>query len=474
METTIIEIIISAAQNEVSDFKKWGFDIIPHRTVMMKGFETPDGNRLNVEDAFKNDVHPFRVAIVCAMWLTGFDVECLQTLYIDKPMKAHTLMQAIARANRIYPGKDCGVIVDYNGMLNSLRAALADYALGDASGEGGEADPAIPLDEYVPALVEAIEAAEKHLRDLGFEPDRLKGATGFIRIAALRDAVDALYTTDESKRRFQIMAREVFSRMKTLILEPSIRPYYIRHDDIETIYKKLDERRDTADVTEVLKEIHKIVNGAICTQTPGDDQAEELRVDLSQIDLEKLRAEFAKKVKHKHSTLHDIREIVEKKLAEMLARNPTRMDYNKKYEVIIANYNSEKDRVTIEETFAKVVMLVAEMDEELKRHVCEGLSEEELTLFDMLLKDNISKVDREKLKQVSKELLTALKGHLAMIPIWTKNAATQADVEILILNKLCSSLPRPLFTDDDASALAKKLYDLVWQQSEGDFRGSLR
>lgn len=255
--------------------------------------------------------------------------------------------------------------------------------------------------------------------------------------------------------------------MKTLILEPSIRPYYIRHDDIETIYKKLDERRDTADVTEVLKEIHKIVNGAICTQTPGDDQAEELRVDLSQIDLEKLRAEFAKKVKHKHSTLHDIREIVEKKLAEMLARNPTRMDYNKKYEVIIANYNSEKDRVTIEETFAKVVMLVAEMDEELKRHVCEGLSEEELTLFDMLLKDNISKVDREKLKQVSKELLTALKGHLAMIPIWTKNAATQADVEILILNKLCSSLPRPLFTDDDASALAKKLYDLVWQQSEG-------
>ena len=135
--------------------------------------------------------------------------------------------------------------------------------------------------------------------------------------------------------------------------------------------------------------------------------------------------------------------------------------------MIIANYNSEKDRVTIEETFAKVVMLVAEMDEELKRHVCEGLSEEELTLFDMLLKENISKVDREKLKQVSKELLTALKGHLAMIPIWTKNAATQADVEILILNKLCSSLPRPLFTDDDASALAKKLYDLVWQQSEG-------
>jgi hypothetical protein len=87
-------------------------------------------------------------------------------------VKAHTLMQAIARANRIYSGKDCGVIVDYNGMLKSLRAALAYYALGDAGGEDGGADPAIPLEEYVPALVEAIEAVEKHLRDLGFEPDR--------------------------------------------------------------------------------------------------------------------------------------------------------------------------------------------------------------------------------------------------------------------------------------------------------------
>ena len=109
MESTIIEIIISEAQNEVRDFAKWGFDIIPHRVVMKNGFETPDGKRVDVEDAFKDPQHPFRIAIVCAMWLTGFDVECLPTLYIDKPMKAHTLMQAIARANRVYPGKECGV-----------------------------------------------------------------------------------------------------------------------------------------------------------------------------------------------------------------------------------------------------------------------------------------------------------------------------------------------------------------------------
>src|SRR5207244_9283057 len=115
MEEAMLESIISEAQNEVRDFAKWGFDIRPHRDRMKRGFETPDGRRVDVESAFKDPAHPFRVAIVCAMWLTGFDVESLATLYIDKPMKAHTLMQAIARANRVYPNKTCGVIVDYDG-----------------------------------------------------------------------------------------------------------------------------------------------------------------------------------------------------------------------------------------------------------------------------------------------------------------------------------------------------------------------
>ena len=176
LDETIIEIIISEAQNEVADFKKWGFDIIPHRALMKQGFEAAGGKRVDVETAFKNPKHPFRVAIVCAMWLTGFDVECLSTLYIDKPMKAHTLMQAIARANRVYPGKDFGLIVDYNGMLKSLRAALAQYALGD-DGAGGE-EIVAPIEERVQALLEAIEETEKHLRGLGFDPASLDRREG--------------------------------------------------------------------------------------------------------------------------------------------------------------------------------------------------------------------------------------------------------------------------------------------------------
>ena len=463
LDETIIEIIISEAQNEVADFKKWGFDIIPHRALMKQGFETPDGKRVDVEEAFKDPKHPFRVAIVCAMWLTGFDVESLSTLYIDKPMKAHTLMQAIARANRVYPGKDFGLIVDYNGMLASLRAALAQYALGDD--EAGGEDIVAPIEERVQALIEAIEATEAHLRGLGFDPASLVGAKGFARIKALADAVEAVYSSDEAKRRFEILARQVFIRFKALLMEPTVYAYAERHDNIEAIYKKLTERRDTADVTELLKELHRIVNEAIRTQAPGEDQAEGLTFDLSKIDLERLREEFAKKVARKATTIQDIRDIVEKKLAEMLARNPTRMDYQRKYEEIVADYNREKDRTTIEETFRRLIELVNSLDEEQKRAAREGLREDELALFDLLQKEGLDKTSRERVKQASRELLASIKARLAELDRFWEKEQTKADVEVFILDEVFANLPTPPFTAEEKKAVARNVYAHVWQQA---------
>jgi len=340
-----------------------------------------------VDDAFKDPEHPFRIAVVCAMWLTGFDVECLATLYIDKPMKAHTLMQAIARANRVYPGKSCGVIVDYNGMLKSLREALAHYALGDDDdGSGGEL--VAPVEELVPALLDAIEAAENHLKGLGFDPGRLSGATGFDRIEALRDAKDAVLSSDDARRRFEIMVRQVFIRFKALLMEPSVFQYAERHDNLEAIYKKLQEAREGANVTGILKELHKIVNEAIRTQQPGEDHAGGLTVDLSSIDFKKLRA------------------------AE------------------------------------------------------EGLTEDELALFDLLFKKKISKADREKLKQASRGLLASLQDLLKPMPRWTKNSQTQAEVEVFVMNNLFSALPNPPFTSDETEEISRKVYDFIWQRSE--------
>jgi len=469
MESAIIEFIISEAQNEVRDFQRWGVDIIPHRTVMKFGFETPDGRRVSVEDAFKDPEHPFRVAIVCAMWLTGFDVECLSTLYIDKPMKAHTLMQAIARPNRVYPGKECGVIVDYNGMLRSLREALAQYALGDEGvdddGAGGVEDVAEPIEALVAALVDAIEAAEGHLRALGFDPGRFAGARGFDRIEALRDAVEVLYTSDAARRKFEIIARQVFSRFKALVTEPGAYAYVERHDNIETIYRKLLERRDTADVTEVLKEIHRIVNEAIRAQQPGDDRAEGLAVDLSTIDFERLREEFASRVTRKHTAVQDLCQLVEEKLAAMLAVNPARMDYYKRYQEIIADYNREKDRVSVEETFTRLVALAQELDAEQRKAAEEGLSETEYALFQMLFREDISKADRERLKQASRSLLSTLVQLLEPMHDWTKNAATQAQVETVIRDSLWQSLPQPPFSEEETETLVKRVYDYVWDRS---------
>lgn len=464
MENTIIEIIISEAQKEIQDFQKWDIDIIPHRVVMKTGFETADGKRVAVDDAFKDPQHPFRIAIVCAMWLTGFDVECLSTLYIDKPMKAHTLMQAIARANRVYPGKECGVIVDYNGVLKSLREALAQYALGDDD-DGGDGEIVEPIGELVRALVQAIEAAENHLKQCGFQQSRLRGAKGFARIEALRDAVDAVCVSDEVKRRYEIMARQVFARFKALLMEPSSFRYAARHDDIEAIYKKLEEKRDTADVTEVLKELHKIVNEAIRAQQPGEDHAEGLTVDLSQIDFEKLREEFAKKVRRKHAALQDIRDVVETKLQQMLARNPLMMDYYRRYLEIVADYNREKDRVTVEQTFAELVRLANSLDAEERRAAEEGLSDDEYVLFQLLFKDSMTKGEREKLKQASRSLLTSLRQLLQRMPAWTQNSQTQATVKVLVLDSLWQSLPRPPFTEQETQQLADRVYDYVWQRS---------
>lgn len=463
LDETIIEIVISEAQNEVADFRKWGFDIIPHRERMKRGFETADGQRVDAESAFKDPSHPFRIAIVCAMWLTGFDVECLSTLYLDKPMKAHTLMQAIARANRRYPGKDFGLIVDYNGMLKSLREALAQYALGD---QGTPSDEVVaPVEERVKALLDAIEATEAHLRDLGFNPARLTGAKGFTRIAALADAVDAVYTSDEAKRRFEILARQAFGRFKALLMEPSAFVYAERHDNLEAIYKKLTERRDTADVTELLKALHRIVNEAIHAQASEQVFDEPKLYDLSQIDLERLRDEFATKVKRKATALQNIRDLVEQKLAEMLGRNPQRMDYYRRYQEIVADYNREKDRVTLEETFAKLVDLARSLDAEQHRAVEEGLSEDELALFDLLRKEHLDKTERERLKQASRELLQALQNLLAPLDQWTQKAQTQAEVEVFILDHLYPLLPSPPFSEQDKAEAAKRVYSFVWQQS---------
>ena len=279
-----------------------------------------------------------------------------------------------------------------------------------------------------------------------------------------------MYTSDTAKRRFEVLARQVFTRFKALLTEPAALQFAERHDNIEAIYKKLMERRDTADVTAVLKDLHRIVNAAIRTDTPGDDQAAGRTYDLSKINMEKLRDEFAKKVKRKATALKDIRDVVEARLAQMLGKNATRMDYQKRYEDIVADYNNDKNRVTIEETFRRLMELADSLDDEQNRHVREGLSEEELALFDLLKRDGLSRKDRERVKQASRDLLAAIQQRLGQLDRFWEKEQTKSDVEVYILDKVYADLPTPPFTAADKEAVAAHVYQHVWQQGCGAMR----
>jgi type I site-specific restriction-modification system R (restriction) subunit len=227
------------------------------------------------------------------------------------------------------------------------------------------------------------------------------------------------------------------------------------------------KRRDTSDVTELLKELHRIVNEAIRAQQPGDDQAVGLMVDLSRVDFHKLREEFARKVQRKQTALQDIRDLVERKLQQMLRHNPRMMDYYRKYQEIVADYNREKDRATVEQTFAQLLDLYASLDAEEQRIVQEGLSRDEVALFDLLAKDSLSKADREKLKQASRSLLASLLELLRTMEHWTEKEQTQADVRVFILDRLFEALPNPPYSQEETERVADRVYDYIWQRSPG-------
>jgi type I restriction enzyme R subunit len=222
--------------------QKWGLDIKLHRKLIKDGMDLPESmrqkpqfrtmQRMALDDAFKEEEHPFRIAIVCAMWLTGFDVPCLSTLYLDKPLKAHTLMQAIARANRVNGGKNNGLIVDYCGILRHLRKAMATFAGTQPGGEGGETDPARPDEELLAELAEAIHLVRGFLNERHASLDAVIQKTGFARNAAIVACKEAANENDETRKRFEVMCREVFKKFKACINAEGVNAHRANRDAI--------------------------------------------------------------------------------------------------------------------------------------------------------------------------------------------------------------------------------------------------
>lgn len=441
MRETLTAVVISEEQGEVEKFRKWDLDIIPHRKLLKEGFLGADGKRIDVEDAFKADTHPFRVAIVCAMWLTGFDVPSLSTLYLDKPLKAHTLMQAIARANRVSEGKNNGLIVDYGGILKSLRKALATFA-----GEGGEGvppddiDPVRPEEELLDDLQEAIALVRAFLIERQASLDAVLGSAGFERNAALVRLKEAINENDESRKRFEILAREIFSKFKACLTMQGVNDYRSEVGAINFIYKSLQEDREAADISGIMRELHAVIDQAIVPRGQQSAKANKL-FDISAIDFNRLRAEFERRPTKRTDTL-SMMDAVERRLERMLRENPTRTNFQAHYEEIVAAYNGEKDRVTIEATFEALLKLVAALDDEAERAMREGLNPETLTLFDLLKKPDLSKTEIERLKDVSVTLLETLERRQDEIDDWRAKEATR-------------------------DLMRQTIYDLLWNDQTG-------
>ncbi|PWI56693.1 type I restriction endonuclease subunit R [Sulfoacidibacillus thermotolerans] len=454
MKETQLAVVVSEEQGEIEKFRKWGLDIKPHRQLIKSGFETDDQKRLDIESAFKKESHPFRVAIVCAMWLTGFDVPSLSTLYLDKPLKAHTLMQTIARANRKNEGKNNGLIVDYCGILKNLRAALATYAGRGDEGRGGDGedghDPAKPDEELLADLVESIAFVRAFLHEGHAPLDDIIEQTGFARNAAILAAKEVANQNDETRKRFEVMCREVFKKFKACLNVSGINAHRNEYDAINIVYRSLQEDRDLADISDILQKLHGVVDQAITTsnQRIGESTTP---YDISKIDFERLRKEFERS-SAKNTTVQNLKNVIEKRLRRLLMQNPLRTDFQQHYEEIVHEYNREKDRLTIEKTFEALLKFVESLNEEESRAMREGLDEESLAIFDLLKKPNLSTNDVKRIKQVAVELLRILKDEKLKIDHWRDKESTRDAVRVVIRDFLYSDstgLPVDSFTDED-------------------------
>jgi type I restriction enzyme R subunit len=395
------------------------------------------------------------------MWLTGFDVKSLSCLYIDKPLKAHTLMQTISRANRVDEGKPNGLIIDYIGIVKALRKALADYTT--TRGGGGSDGPAVDKSELFNQLKEAIALAKAHLHEHGFELQRLIDATGFEKMALLQDAADAMCESIEVRKTYCGYASHIAQIMKFITFKEITEPRVLAEKDaVIAIYKQLQQKRKHADITELSVAINKIVSDYVGTQ-PEDELTGTRRIDISKIDFDLLKKEFSE-VKHKKLMIADLEAYIKKLIEQMMRANPSRINFYEEYQRIITEYNAEQDRASIERTFDDLIKLSQSLNTEQQRFSREGFTtEEQLAMYDLLFDPNISKNDIQKLKNFAVLLLDTIKAKIAELHNWREKPATRSEVDTLIRDTLWDGLPQS-YTDEQIGTYRKRIYEYFFER----------
>ena len=450
MKETEMAVVISQEQNEIQTFQKWGLDIKVHRQKMEKR---------ELDKEFKDAANPLRVVFVCAMWLTGFDVKCLSCLYLDKPLKAHTLMQTIARANRVAAGKSNGLIVDYIGIVKALRKALADYTA-NIAGQNG-ADPTIDKQELIARILDTISAAKDYLLRYHFYLHKLIEAKDFEKLELLKEAANAVSGTLEERKQFQTYVTELIRLMKYVDRQDITSENRKEYEALVAIFHQLQKKRKNASNTDLMVEINHIISEYVEIDVPQEGLVPSRRFDISKIDFALLQKEFAR-TKKRNLMLKDLDELIQERLNKLLFSNSQRINYYERYQKIIEDYNSEQNQATIEKTFMDLMDLAKSMDQEEQRYAREGFSsDEELSLYDLLFSETLTKQEMQQIKRVAVDLLAKVKAKIAELDHWRDKEETKATVDNLIRDTLWSELPN-CYDEISISTCRQKIYEYVY------------
>lgn len=453
MKATEMAVVVSQEQNEIANFRKWGLDIEPHRRKMEERM---------LDEEFKDPDNPFRIVFVCAMWLTGFDVKPLSVMYFDKPMKAHGLMQAIARANRVAEGKSNGLIVDYVGVVKALRAALADYTC-DPDGKGNPDDVVVDKDELIERIEDLTAQIVAFMAKRGCDLESLLCAEGFGKIEAIRDAADVMCATDEVKKRFNIMCRMLFRMYRFVVRREVSEDLACRRDAIRAVYNQVNRQRAASDTTELMRQVHDIVGAHLVVSAQDDALKEGTRFDISGIDFDRLAQEFAK-VKQKHLLIDDLRGVIELRLEQALKDNPLRIDFYERYERIIKCYNEEQDKALIEKTFNDLMKLSQDLDDKQKAWVREGFqNQQQMTVFEMLFKDTLTPAEIREVKSVCIEMVCAIEERLGQMVHWTEKEETCSQVWTIVRDE-AYKLPETSYPDEALDGCIREIYGYFYSR----------
>ncbi|MBR9728589.1 type I restriction endonuclease subunit R [Shewanella intestini] len=460
MESTDMAVVVSGGQNDEERLAKKGLDYKTHRERFVKE---------EIDEKFKDPDDNLRIVFVCAMWLTGFDAPSVSTLYLDKPLKNHTLMQTIARANRVYPGKSAGQVVDYINIFSALQQALGLYGGGQiaepAAGYGVDS-PARDKRELISALATAIVELSEFLKKQSIDLEAIISAPaeGFTKLQMLDDASEILLSPD-LKDEFTAFVRQINRIFKAVLPDDDANGYVPHRIAINVIYAQMRQKSgvsiDDEDVLDVVRhQVNELLDESITTIEIKSNLPEP--INIAGIDFDALAEMVSKVDKPKTSDAERLKNIIERKLKPMLLKNKARQDLQDKFEELIEQYNL--GAYTAEEFFNQLKDYIQDLKHEEKRTVREGLSEEELAVFDLMTKVvPLNEKERNNIKRIAKELVDNMKDILVID--WRKKQRTKARVRNFIEEKL-DELPDS-FDDELWPKACSDIYMHIYEKYPG-------